>query len=84
MYLKRFRQNFLNRVYFCSGAQPYDFRNGKSVRFRRRNEVFRRIIKLHDTAALSPARWHSTNTYLPSLGMLGTEPDYFPTQQPLF
>ena len=28
---------------------------------------------------LSPLYWHSTNTYLSSLGMLGTEPDYFPT-----
>ena len=33
--------------------------------------------------ALSPAWWHSTNTHLPSLSMLGTEPDYFPTPLPL-
>ena len=32
---------------------------------------------------LPPARWHSTNTCVSSLGILGTEPDYFPTQQPL-
>ena len=32
---------------------------------------------------LSPVRWHSTNIYLSSPGILGTEPDYFPTQQPL-
>ena len=32
---------------------------------------------------LSPARWHSNNTYLSSMGILGTEPACFPTQQPL-
>ena len=32
---------------------------------------------------LSPARWHSTNTRLSTLGILGTEPAYFPQQQAL-
>ena len=31
--------------------------------------------------ALSPTKWHSTNTYLSSLGLMDTEPVYFPTQQ---
>ena len=33
--------------------------------------------------ALSLARWYSANTHLFSLGILGTEPDYFPKWQPL-
>ena len=32
---------------------------------------------------LSPGRRHSKNAYLSSMGMLGTEPVCFPTQQPL-
>ena len=32
---------------------------------------------------LSPSRWHPANTESSSTGILGTEPDYFPTQQPL-
>ena len=35
------------------------------------------------TLGLLPARWHSANTYLSSLGILGTEPAYYPNQQPL-
>ena len=35
------------------------------------------------SSSLSPASWHSTNIYLSSLGMPGTEPDYVPTLQPL-
>ena len=33
--------------------------------------------------SLSSARWHSSNTNLSSLGILGKEKDYFPTQKPL-
>ena len=33
--------------------------------------------------SLPPVRCHSANTYLSSLGMLGTKKDYFPKQQPL-
>ena len=29
--------------------------------------------------SLSSTRWHSTNTHLSGLGILGTERDYFPT-----
>ena len=35
------------------------------------------------STALPPARWHSKNTYLSSLGMLAAEPVFFPMQQPL-
>ena len=41
------------------------------------------VVTRSRSHALSPAKWHSTNTYLSSLDMLCTEPDYFPTQQPL-
>ena len=32
---------------------------------------------------LSPGRWHSTNTHLSSLGILGTEPAYFSKKEAL-
>ena len=41
----------------------------------------RKSIDGHDSIA--PTRWHSTNTHLSSLGVLVTEPDYFPTRQQL-
>ena len=31
---------------------------------------------------LSPAGWRYTNTHLSSLGILGTEPDFFPKRGP--